>query len=155
MQKHKLKTDKEKLLKAKALAESCLKKHNIKDWQVVFSPSKLFLGACYFKGRMLCLRDDFILLNTMRNIKKIILHEIAHILAGIEAKHSGTKWSDACKRVGIRQDCQYDKDFMLPYKWQARCSKCDAKWKRYKKLNNMYCVKCNIPIKWERIKEKI
>ena len=73
---------------------------NISDYELMVSfGHKSSLGVCDFVERKIYIAVSAIQLLPEANIKEIILHEIAHALAGYDAGH-GPEWQSIARRVG-------------------------------------------------------
>lgn len=57
------------------------------------------LGQANFDERLVRLNDVFVKQANAREIKDTILHELAHVLAGLKAGH-GEKWERVAKTIG-------------------------------------------------------
>lgn len=59
-----------------------------------------FLGLCCYADKMLLFHTNFIHNSSEENVRKVILHEIAHVLAGSKAKHDKF-FAKKCREIGL------------------------------------------------------
>lgn len=96
-------------LDAKQLTEYLLNEHGCKNWYFEWSKAtKTFAmvtarvsatdGQLY--NRRLHMSSKLVDLNHSGIVREVILHEIAHIKAGLENGH-GHKWRCWCRKLGI------------------------------------------------------
>lgn len=63
----------------------------------------IYNGLCDYSNKLLLFNLHFIYNNQQENVRKLILHEIAHVLAGPKAKHD--KWfQKKCKEIGLTDE---------------------------------------------------
>lgn len=82
-----------------------LEKHKIFytfDWMPEGTDNRL-LGLCCYADKILSFNTNFIFNSPEEDVRKVILHEIAHVLAGPKAKHD--KWfQKKCKEIGLTDE---------------------------------------------------
>jgi len=89
----------------KALMREHLVKHKIFyifDY-MPFRTNNRLLGRCCYANKMLLFNTNFMYNSLKDDARKVILHEIAHVLAGSKAKHG--KWfQKKCKEIGLTDE---------------------------------------------------
>lgn len=85
--------------KAEELAKSLISKYLTSEWSFSFNRRKAVLGVCNYTTKTISLSKTVTLANSEAQVKNTILHEIAHVIAGAEAKHSA-KWVQIAKSIG-------------------------------------------------------
>ena len=92
-----------KMDSALMLAKKCLAHHGLDAWTVKTDSAKLRAGACHYDKRCISLSKHFIEIATFREIHNVVLHEIAHALAGPAAGH-GPAWRKVALDIGCDGD---------------------------------------------------
>lgn len=104
---------------AERLARELMNQHGVGHLPLEWNRSKTKIGLCHFSmirmGRhgtyirpvKISLSRHFIPHLTEDKVRDVILHEIAHALAGYEAKH-GPQWKAVARRIGAEpKSCAY------------------------------------------------
>ena len=87
------------------LATRLMSKHNLFGWKFKFTGEVRTLGRCYYSTKEIGYSKHFLHL-PYEEIKDVLLHEIAHVLAGPSAGH-GTLWKIKAREVGARPERCY------------------------------------------------
>ena len=105
-----------------------------KGYYFVFDNSKRRFGCCHYGTRHISMSRTLVELNPESEVRDVILHEIAHVLAGAGASH-GPLWMSWCVKIGARPERCYDSKQVVtpPAKYQAECHICHHVYKKYKK----------------------
>lgn len=138
------------------LATKLIKKHLGKKWQLKLNKRHTSLGRCDYERKLIELSVHFIDHNDTDAVTEIILHEIAHALAGENANH-GPLWAEQCRRLNIEPTRVYHDKKMPDGKWVAVCNKCTRRYnKQYKPaLGFQYlCPKCNVLVEFKSTQGK-
>lgn len=141
---------------AVALATKLIKKHLGKKWKLTLNKCHTSLGRCDFERKLIELSIYFIDHNDSDAVGEIILHEIAHALAGSSAGH-GPLWAEQCRRLGIEPTVKYYDKKMPEGKWVATCNKCQRKYnKQYRPAVGFQylCPKCNVLVEFKSTQGK-
>ena len=124
-----------RLSEAERLARDILDKHDLSDkWEFRWSTGRTFAGKTEFyrshvaaqKGRAgrLALSRPFCSVNERPQVLDTILHEVAHILAGIRAGH-GPAWKAVALKLGANPKSCVSADAVVPPKrYTGVCDKC-------------------------------
>lgn len=75
----------------------------------------------------LSLTSDLVNHYPHETVVDVILHEIAHVIAGHAAGH-GPKWKQVCQKIGANPQRLYEGENYTPtnYKYTAYCPKCET-----------------------------
>lgn len=147
------------LKKAEQLAIELLKKHNLfPNCQFKWINAVCKAGHCrfYFWGspQHIALSKTIAKVADENFVRTVILHEIAHALAGRGEGH-GYKWRRICLSIGGDGKRCYDRELLsnLPEKqWQGVCEKCGRKVERYRKQSNAFvCGRCGGELNWTKV----
>jgi predicted SprT family Zn-dependent metalloprotease len=126
-----------------ALAIGLMRQHGLERWQFAFNRRKRSLGLCRYTLRRIELSSHFALAHDEVEVRDVILHEIAHALAGHAAAH-GPRWKSICQTIGARPErCSVAR--MPPGRWRATCPACSDEFSRFRRpmRNRVYsCPKC-------------
>ena len=132
----------------KAIAEDLIRRlmaqHGVADWFFKWNRNKHFLGLCKYDSRRIELSEVYVANNPMEHVRDTVLHEIAHALAGPDAKH-GPLWKATAIRLGANpKSCAADA-IMPKGRWQAQCKHCGREFSKYRKpkrVRSHYCRRC-------------
>lgn len=139
------------------LAKELMQKWHCDDWSFRWSRGKRQLGAAAEQvhrvtgeiiRRELRLSRHLVDLNDEETVRDVILHEIAHIKAGLKNGHNKV-WREWCRKVGAKPErCANQGEVNLPpAKLQVLCPQCESASPRQRRprkgvLKRMYCKKC-------------
>ena len=89
------------LAAANKLANELMAEHglNTKGWTFSYDNAVRRFGACHYSTKRITLSHKLTSLNDETKIRTIMLHEIAHALAGRKAHHNAT-WKAICRSIG-------------------------------------------------------
>jgi len=131
---------------AKELANALLEKFGLlsQGWTFGWNNRKRGFGVCRYGFKRVELSLPLTRLNGAAEVEDTIRHEIAHALAGADAKH-GYAWRAQCLVTGARLERCYDsaKVVQPPSKHEAVCPKCGRVVKRNRLIcQRMACLAC-------------
>ena len=130
---------------ADRLARRLIEQHRLGDWQFGFNRRKRSLGLCWYERRRIELSIHFAARHEEAEVRDVILHEIAHALAGPKAAH-GPKWRTICRAIGARPERCSDTAMPAGH-WRATCPTCRCEFNRFRRppRNRRYlCPKCGV-----------
>jgi len=107
-----------KLIKAKELAENLMEKYKLNNYKLIFSTKMTnSFGYCNWIKKYIKLSIPLILCNGEKQVKTVILHEIAHALT---PKHyHNFVWKEKCLEIGgDGKRCWSEKDNFVSCKKQ-------------------------------------
>ena len=117
----------------------------LKGWYFEFNRSIKAIGKCNYAKKRIYFSENWLHLPE-KEIKDVILHEIAHALTPGEGH--GKKWKKMCLLIGAKPErCKLltsEEKSKIKYKYTATCKKCgrnvgfSRKWKY-----NKSCGKCS------------
>ena len=116
------------------LARKHLDAHGFSHIPVRMTSSRRALGQAIFprsNGEAVEVRLSSVALPHMpsEDVEDVILHEIAHLIAGLKAGHNEA-WKAACRMVGARPERLYEGTPELAAKvskYEMACTKCENK----------------------------
>ena len=82
-----------------ALARGLMDEHGLGAWTFAFLEAERRLGDCHFEDRVIRVGRAHALDAGEAEVRDTILHEVAHALAGPEARH-GPAWKAVARRIG-------------------------------------------------------
>jgi len=138
---------------AEHLAKELMEKWGVDNWQFVWSRGKRTHGQVVVRNGAdvghLKLSEYLVMHNDEERVRDTILHEIAHIKAGIENKHNHV-WRHWCRVVGARPDRCPKSGYKqtAPPNFYLVCGICDRQIaKRYRRMRQdvlarTYCADC-------------
>ena len=97
--KGRLRNGAERLSHIAATARGLMDEHGLDTWTFAFLEAERRLGDCHFQDRVIRVGRAHALDAGEAEIRDTILHEIAHALAGPEARH-GAQWKAIARRIG-------------------------------------------------------
>ena len=136
------------------LAKSLLRENNLTGWRPILLNSFRRAGVCKYRTKEIGVSKKFLEYLTFAEVKDIILHEIAHAIAGYAAGH-GPLWKKVCIKIGARPERLLSlesltnekaviENVMTQKKYVGTCPCCNSKvyFSRMPKLNKS-CAKCS------------
>lgn len=126
---------------AQVLAEEMMYLHGLQDWRFSFDRAKKRFGLCNYGEKKISLSSYLVALNPEKVVRDVILHEIAHALAGYQAGH-GRQWKEVVLRIGGNPSRCYGEEVMTPLlKYTATCPQCKKSIQR-KIKRKISCGEC-------------
>lgn len=85
----------------KVMAESLMSMHGLRrdGWRFAWHSSRHKAGMCKFGPKIVSISRNFAAEQDSHVVRLIVLHEIAHALAGARAGH-GSAWRRTCAAIG-------------------------------------------------------
>jgi len=142
------------LLQTQVLAETLMKKHGIweQGWRFQFDRGLRRFGVCKYRNKIISLSRYLVELNNREDVQDVILHEIAHAIAGFKEGH-GYKWKMVCVQIGAKPERCYDSDKVETpeLKYYAKCGGCGKEFQkaRMKKRNVRMSCMCQEGKSWD------
>lgn len=151
---------------AYTMAIDLMQKHKLfsKGWTFELDNAVSRFGLCSYRRQVISLSRALVELNPADKVKDTILHEIAHVLAGAQAKHNRL-WKLTAQSIGARPErCYSSDDTVTPTAaWESICQFCKRVHKRHRLSKHVaessYCVcptsRAQYPkvfLRWERTK---
>jgi SprT protein len=128
---------------ARILAQLWMEHHGLRGWRFGFDRAKSRFGACHWRKRLITLSAVLTEMNDEAEVEDVILHEIAHAIAGHKAGH-GPAWKAAAEHIGARPErCYSDSQVCSPPpRWIGVCPNCGKTTRRHRR-RNCSCGRCN------------
>lgn len=105
-------------------------------WSFGFDNGKRRYGICNYVKKEIRVSRYYVTSSqvTLDDVKNLILHEIAHVLAGWGASH-GPKWKKICKRIGCDGNTCIKSIFIPTGHWlQCQYCKCSYRKQYFRKI---------------------
>lgn len=136
------------------IASDKIAEHLSSAWSFKFNSTKRAVGQCCYATCTIFVSRIYLEQLTEESLNDIIIHEIAHALAGHAAGH-GAEWKAVCKQLGLENPAStitVIKAARGP--WSAMCNKCNkpviiGRWRR-SNLSMKVHKKCHGDLRWER-----
>lgn len=125
------------------LAVDKMREHGLSaNWEFVFDSAKQRAGLCNYSDHKISLSKYIVEYHSVDQSEQVILHEIAHALAGKSAGH-GPNWKSVAKSLGYRAEKFTGKEIAeQTAKWVGECRNGHRHY-RFKspkaKLSCLYC----------------
>lgn len=114
-----------RLSDATEYARMALDEHDLTDWSVTYDRAVRRFGQCRYNEQQISLSAPLVECNGEDAVLDVILHEVAHAIAGHEAGH-GPRWKAVARRIGANPTRCYDNTTVVtvPYAWAITCNRC-------------------------------
>lgn len=129
------------LADASSMAKTLMLLHGLRKWTFGLNRAKRRLGVCHYDRKRIELSRHLVLLNDDEVVREVLLHEIAHALAGREAGH-GEKWRQIALRIGARPERTGEAKMPLG-DWRATCETCGKLFTSIRKPRKDYRCRCD------------
>lgn len=126
------------------MAETEMGKYlDMTQWSFGWDSAKRRLGVCKYEEKRISLSRYFVDLHSVAEIHQVILHEVAHAIAGSEAGH-GKKWKETATRLGYRhQKISGDEIGSATAKLVGTCPNGHFVYRHRKPKTALSCSKCS------------
>lgn len=122
------------LREAQTLALSLMREHGLTPrWSFQYDNAVRRFGRCQYSYRLISLSRELTYRNGEAEVRDVILHEIAHALAGHAAGH-GPVWKAKARAIGARPERCYDSKMVNkpPTPYVAHCWNCRKEYGRHR-----------------------
>lgn len=141
---------------AEQLALSLMRHWNCVGWDFKWSHGKRQMGSAVVRrnrstgeviSQELRLSRYLVDLNDETEVRETILHEIAHIKAGVHNGHNHV-WKKWCRKVGAKPERCYNPSQLnlVEPNYLIDCAACDEvigkRMRRVRDISKLYCKKC-------------
>lgn len=107
-----------------AFARDALLIHGLVGWRITWDRAKRRAGACNYAKRTLSFSRALMPLYPRDVMRDVVLHEVAHALAGPRAGH-GPRWKETALRIGASPKALLPGWLpATPAKWVGTCPRC-------------------------------
>lgn len=108
------------------VGHTALRLVGLDDWSVKLDRAKRRAGCCHHGSKTISLSATLLPLYSHDVIIDIVLHEVAHALAGPQAKH-GPRWRSIALQLGASPRASLSEALPSPSaKWVGTCPRCGA-----------------------------
>lgn len=104
-------------------ARRMMNEHGLQNWRVGFDNAVKRYGQTRFSDRTITISRKLTALNPWERTQNVILHEIAHALAGPTAGH-GHEWKRVARSIGCSAERVENGVITPPLAWKATCPNC-------------------------------
>lgn len=119
-----------KLTDARKLALTEMMRWSLYDWSFDFDKAVRRFGACHYNLKRITLSKTLVELNDEKQVRNVILHEIAHAIAGHSNGHNQA-WKDCAKSIGCDGERCYSEEVVKPPKrFSGICPNCHHRIER-------------------------
>jgi len=128
----------------RTLARELMNDHGLHDWDFAFDRAVRRAGACHSTARKITLSSALMVNWAEPEVRNVILHEVAHALAGHRAGH-GPEWRRIARQIGCTGDRCWTPSEDAPRlaaPWVGRCPTCSGEWHRHRRPRGAHCPKC-------------
>jgi predicted SprT family Zn-dependent metalloprotease len=104
------------------LAKQKMQEHGLQaPWEFIFDSAKQRAGLCNYTDHQISLSKYLVQYHSLDQSEQVILHEVAHALAGKDAGH-GPNWKQIAKSIGYRGEKFTGKEIAeQTAKWIGEC----------------------------------
>ncbi|MEO7060188.1 MAG: SprT family zinc-dependent metalloprotease [Lapillicoccus sp.] len=125
------------------LARALLDTHGLTSWSVEWDSAKTRAGICRFQTQTIGLSAPLTRLHDEPEVRDTILHEIAHALAGPQAKH-GPRWRQVARSIGCTgRRCVSDEAARIAGSWVGVCPDGHGVTRHRAPARVMTCSECS------------
>jgi SprT protein len=139
---------------AEGVVKELMSAYGLDDWSFRWSSAEAEFGACWHGRKEIVVSKVLTALNSEAKVIDVILHEIAHALAGPGAGH-GSHWRETARSIGCSAMRCHDTmtATVTPTpRWHGSCPRCGLSFERREvskvMLANAHCAKCHCRIEW-------
>jgi SprT protein len=124
-------------------ATTLLHRHNLSSWSFRFDNAKTRFGQCDHSRRCISLSRHLSFSGSEDEVEQVLLHEIAHALAGAREGH-GPRWLGIARSLGYRGGRTHTADIATEHaKWRGVCPVGHEVIRFRKPSKKMSCAKCS------------
>lgn len=131
------------LKQVEALARELMEHYNLSGWNFVFDHAKRRAGSCRQNSKTITLSRHLMALYPVEAVRETILHEIAHALVGVQAKH-GPEWKACAQSIGGSGKARLDPDLprTVP-NWVGTCPQGHLVERMRRPSGKLSCARCS------------
>jgi SprT protein len=125
-----------------ARAAALLAAHSLHDWSFAWDNAKTRFGQCSHRYRRITLSRYLSDAGSEDESEQVLLHEIAHALAGVRSGH-GDKWLRIARSIGYRGQRTHTSPAATEHaKWRGVCPSGHEIIRFRRPSRPMSCAKC-------------
>lgn len=130
----------ERLLTVDRVAECLLETHRLTRWTFKLDHSTRRAGCCNYRDRTISISYELARTATDAEIREVLLHEIAHALAG-RKHHHDAHWKKVAQEIGCSGARCHTLQFSAP-RYHISCENHCWKHTAERKNSRLVCRKC-------------
>ncbi|MGI9310745.1 MAG: SprT-like domain-containing protein [bacterium] len=127
--------------------------HGLRGWSARLDDSASRAGACDHERKVVLLSRLFVRAASARQTHDLILHEIAHALAGFEHHHDAV-WRKIARGIGGSDASCHDIKFGRP-RWIMRCPGGCFALARNRRTRGLFCNRCQRAVRFDAWSAKL
>jgi SprT protein len=128
---------------AGGLARELFIEHGLVRWSFGFDRAVRRAGLCNYRDRRITLSRQLVLAADAEQIRQVLLHEIAHALAGQGAGH-GPQWRRLATSIGYRHErIDGTEVAQLAANWLGECSAGHQHFRQRRATQALSCRLCS------------
>ena len=128
-------------------AEQLMAQHGLERWSFQFDDALSRAGVCFEGLRVISLSRQFCVHASYKEIEDLILHEIAHALAGHRHHHDAV-WKKVARSIGCTAERCHDVNFAPP-KFIVSCPRCPWKRTANRRKSKAVCRTCGTRVRYQ------
>lgn len=124
------------------LARELFQKHGLVNYSFGFDRAVRRAGLCNYTQKRITLSKHFVAAAEFESIEQVLLHEIAHALAGQAAGH-GQVWRAKASKLGYRHEKLAGEEISKSVaKWVGACPNQHSHYRMRKPTRMLSCKHC-------------
>jgi predicted SprT family Zn-dependent metalloprotease len=128
---------------AEARARELFIAHGLMRWSFGFDRAVRRAGQCSYRERRITLSRHFVEASTEAQIEQVLLHEVAHALAGQAAGH-GLKWRQLATSLGYRHERIDGRELaQAKARWVGHCPEGHEHFRQRRATQALSCKLCS------------
>lgn len=126
------------------MAEIKMAEHlDMNQWTFSFDSAKRRAGLCNYTDKVISISRYMVDIHSMEETLQVVLHEVAHALAGKNAGHT-KKWLQVAKSIGYKNEEFTGKEIAVETAtWIGVCPQGHRHYRYRKPKNMLSCTLCN------------
>lgn len=127
-----------------ALAERKMAEHlDLQVWSFAWDNAKRRAGLCNYNEKRISISTYYAQVHSLDEVMQVVLHEVAHALAGKDAGHT-KKWLSVAKSIGYRAEKFTGKEIAEEFApWVGTCPRGHEHYRYRKPTRELSCALCS------------
>lgn len=126
------------------MAETKMAEHlDMNEWSFEFDSAKRRAGLCNYTDQVISISRYMVDIHNMEETLQVVLHEVAHAIAGKKAGHT-KKWLKVAKSIGYKNEAFTGNQIAVETAaWLGTCPKGHRHYRYRKPARNLSCAICS------------
>ena len=145
-----------------SLCQEALVAYNLSGWEVRWDRAKRRAGYCSHRDKAISFSRVLVPLYPVEVLRDVVLHEVAHAIAGPRAAH-GAAWKKVAQELGATPKAMLPNWLPAPpAEWVGRCPRCNAERKLHASPRRVVaCGRCSktfredLIFEWEHLGTRV